>query len=95
VISVEQSGDTLYVDYNTYHTTPEGIAGEVAYIAGAYSTMVDSGNDSERLEAEVFVLGTPIGEWYVEAEWAQDFADGEIDEYEFTQRVLETVESYE
>jgi hypothetical protein len=93
-VEVDQTDGITWVDHTTYEGEPEELAVEIAGIAGAYSAMVDSGTDTEMLWVLVYhPSGELIAEWWIDSDWAQAYADGEITDEEYLALVLETIET--
>ncbi|MDL5363899.1 DUF3488 domain-containing protein [Halalkalicoccus sp. NIPERK01] len=86
--------DTFVVEYMSFAQTEQELAGEIGYVAGAYAGMVGEGHTSDRMEATILTVnGDPAGTFYVEYGWAEAFANEEISNTEFSQRVISTIES--
>jgi len=89
------SGDVVYADHTSSAQPEEQLAQEMGIVAGSYAGLVSQGWDVDRMEVELIGIdGTPVGAYYVESEWARQLNNDEISDEEFSQRVLETLESY-
>lgn len=96
VETAEMQGDTFVVEYRSFAQTEQEIAGEMGYVAGAYAGMVNEGHTSDRMEAAILnTNGERAGTFYVEYDWAEAYANDEISDEEFGQRVLSTLEAEE
>lgn len=96
VETAENQGDTFVVEFTTFSQDGNQLAGDVGYVAGAYSGMVDEGYSSDRMEATVLnAAGEEIGTFHVEEEWGEEFASGEMSDEEFGQLVIDTFEAEE
>lgn len=75
------------------------LAGEIGTVSGTYvSYVTDEDSDApDRLVVFVYEADgvTEAGEYYIEAEWAVAYSNGELTDEEYSQRVFGTIETYD
>jgi len=94
ITKVESVGDLLIIEYRTTETTQEGIAREIGYVNGAYTTAIKQGMDTERADVGVFdINGEEIGTYWIDTDWAKQYNKGEITAEEFSLKVMDTLQT--
>lgn len=85
--------EVLSFDYYPLGTTEEEIVEEMGYVTGAFAEAINMGLEVERLEATALnIADEPISEWYVEAEWAEEYNAGEMTANELALETMMTLE---
>lgn len=94
LVSVEQIGDTLYIEYHPTGATESEIAGEMGYMVGAYTEAVNQGLSTDRMDVTALDRQdmSHISYWHVETEWANQYNDGQMTIDEVSARTLGTLE---
>lgn len=94
--TAEMDGDRFVVEYYSSAQTETEFAEEMGYLVGAYAGVVDEGYGGERMDVTVLAAdGSTAGTFHAEREWAESYNAGEMSDEEYSQRVLQTLESNE
>lgn len=92
VETVEEQGNTLYVEYTTFETTEQGIAREIGAVAGAYAGISGEGYQSNQMDVSVRGAdGSEIGTYQADSDDAGAYYNGEMSDEQYLQTVLETL----
>ena len=94
VESVEYEQEVLSIEYVNTKLYSEGNLHDIAPIAGAFASLVDSGYDVVGLGITVLdAAPASFGSASIEAEWAEAYNAGEFSAKEYGELVATTVES--
>jgi hypothetical protein len=87
--------EELLVTYETVHAADDGVPDrDIGRLCNVLRDFREEGWEPVDLRAVVTDLdGERLGTWRVEAAWFRELGGDEISETEFSQRVLETVET--
>lgn len=92
VDTVEEQGDVLYVEYTTFESTEEALAGEIGAVSGAYAGISGEGYQSDRMEVSIRgANGDEIGTFHVDSDDARAYYNGEITDEQYFDIVLNTL----
>jgi hypothetical protein len=95
--------DEVTVEADTYRLTYESVAAddahaiphrEVGRVINVFRDLHPDDWEGADIEATVSDLeGTTLGEWHVQQEWLGQLNEGDLSEVEFSERVIETIET--
>lgn len=89
-----ESGGSLILEYSTKSRDRLKVRGEIENIAYAFSSAIQDENNPCG-EMVVTVLNEnkiPIAEYHINREWAESFNEGEIDDIEYINNIMEVYE---
>lgn len=93
VENVEMQGNEFVVDYVRSGTTETAFAADSGTLAGAYAGMLSEGHGGERLVVNVYTRdGRYFGRYRIQAQWATEWANGEISNAEMYDRISSTTQ---
>ncbi|AGB16712.1 hypothetical protein Halru_2123 [Halovivax ruber XH-70] len=92
VTEVSHQNGELHVEYIPAESSEVTLSAEMGTLAGAYAGLVINGEGGDRMSVTlVGPQGDWIGEYYVDAEWADAWYNGEITDAEMINRIASTI----
>lgn len=87
-------GDVFWVEVETYVRDEGDLIHQMAVLMGGYAGVVDQGHGGDGMEVDLYNhQGEYAGSFYVDYEYAEAYANDEIDEEEYMEHALENFES--
>lgn len=95
IAPVTKDGEpVLEVEYVATEDVGRGFVERMGLVAGGFASLVNAGEEAERLEAsELDPGGDKYGSFDVERPWAEEYLAGELSDREYAGEVLSTAES--